>query len=123
MKTTYSYDGTVAANLVEDKDIVNDLTSGGTNKVLSAEQGKTLKGLIDGIDVPEGIGDDVSELQTKMTAVEQKNTQQDTSISQLQTDMDAVEQKKYSARHKHRRPSSQIKKSVVLRRSKCIGVI
>lgn len=93
MKITYSYDGTVAANLVEDKDIVNDLTSGGTNKVLSAEQGKTLKGLIDDIDVPEGIGADVTELQTKMTAVEQKNTQQDTSISQLQTDVDAVEQK------------------------------
>lgn len=47
MKTTYNYEGTVAANLVEDKDIVNDLTTGGANKVLSAEQGKTLKGLID----------------------------------------------------------------------------
>lgn len=42
MKTTYNYEGTVAANLVEDKDIVNDLTTGGTNKVLSAEQGKAL---------------------------------------------------------------------------------
>ncbi|MFI3272914.1 MAG: hypothetical protein R3Y11_12590 [Pseudomonadota bacterium] len=30
-------------------DIVNDLTTGGTAKVLSAEQGKTLKGLIDTI--------------------------------------------------------------------------
>lgn len=88
MKTTYNYEGTVAANLVEDKDIVNDLTSGGTNKVLSAEQGKTLKGLIDGIDVPEGIGDDVSELQTKMTAVEQKNTQQDTNIASLQAKLE-----------------------------------
>lgn len=47
MKTTYNYEGTVAANLVEDKDIVNDLTTGGTNKVLSAEQGKVLKGLVD----------------------------------------------------------------------------
>ena len=27
MKTTYNYEGTVAANLVEDKDIVNDLTT------------------------------------------------------------------------------------------------
>lgn len=30
-------------------DIVNDLTTGGTNKALSAEQGKALKDLIDGI--------------------------------------------------------------------------
>lgn len=30
-------------------DIVNDLTTGGTNKALSAEQGKALKALIDGI--------------------------------------------------------------------------
>lgn len=30
-------------------DIVNDLTTGGTNKALSAEQGKDLKALIDGI--------------------------------------------------------------------------
>lgn len=34
-------------------DIVNDLTTGGTTKVLSAEQGKTLKGLIDAIHVFE----------------------------------------------------------------------
>lgn len=47
MKTTYNYEGTIAVNLVEDKDIVNDLTTGGTNKVLSAEQGKVLKGLVD----------------------------------------------------------------------------
>ena len=31
------------------KDIINNLTSGGTTKVLSAEQGKTLKGLIDSL--------------------------------------------------------------------------
>lgn len=32
-------------------DIVNDLTTGGTNKVLSAEQGKALKALIDAVHV------------------------------------------------------------------------
>ena len=35
------------ADHVKKTDIVNDLTTGGTNKVLSAEQGKALKALID----------------------------------------------------------------------------
>lgn len=58
--------------LVSDKvaktDIVNDLTSGGTGKVLSAEQGKALKTLIDAIDahshtnkaILDGLGKDAS---------------------------------------------------------------
>ena len=93
MKTTYNYEGKVAANLVEDKDIVNDLTIGGTNKVLSAEQGKTLKGLIDS-STPAGFDQlvsDVEQAQTDITqaksdirSVQQKNTQQDTSIADLQ---------------------------------------
>lgn len=68
MKTTYNYEGTVAANLVEDKDIVNNLTTGGTNKVLSAEQGKVLKGLVDSA-TPEGFDQlvsDVEGLQAKL---------------------------------------------------------
>lgn len=97
MKTTYNYEGTVAANLVEDKDIINDLTTGGTNKVLSAEQGKTLKGLIDS-STPEGFDqlvDDVEQAQTDITqaksdiqSLQQKNTQQDTSIADLQAKLE-----------------------------------
>lgn len=51
-KKTYQYVnnawvefGSNAANL--ESEIVNDLTTGGENKILSAEQGKVLKGLID----------------------------------------------------------------------------
>lgn len=97
MKTTYSYDGTVAANLVEDKDIVNDLTTGGTSKVLSAEQGKVLKGLVDASQ-PEGFDQlvsDVEQAQTDITqaksdiqSVQQKNTQQDTSIASLKAKLE-----------------------------------
>ena len=97
MKTTYNYEGTVAANLVEDKDIVNDLTTGGTNKVLSAEQGKVLKGLVDASQ-HEGFDQlvsDVEQAQTDITkaksdiqAVQQKNTQQDTSIASLQSKLE-----------------------------------
>lgn len=97
MKTTYNYEGTVAANLVEDKDIVNDLTTGGTNKVLSAEQGKTLKGLIDS-STPDGFDQlvsdveqaqsDITQAQSDIQSVQQKNTQQDTSISELQAKLE-----------------------------------
>ena len=41
----------ITSGKVNVTDIVNDLTTGGTTKVLSAEQGKTLKGLIDAIHV------------------------------------------------------------------------
>ena len=97
MKKTYNYEGTVAANLVEDKDIVNDLTTGGTNKVLSAEQGKTLKGLIvsstpDGFD--QLVSDveqaqlDITQAKSDIQSVQQKNTQQDTSIAALQSKLE-----------------------------------
>lgn len=90
MKTTYNYEGTVAANLVEDKDIVNDLTTGGNNKVLSAEQGKVLKGLVDSSQ-PEGFDQlvsDVAQAKTNIQSIQQKNTQQDTSIAALQAKLE-----------------------------------
>lgn len=37
-----NYDGSKSYNLLQDSDIVNNLTSGGTNKPLSAQQGKVL---------------------------------------------------------------------------------
>lgn len=97
MKTTYNYEGTVAANLVEDKDIVNDLTTGGTNKVLSAEQGKVLKGLV-ATSQPEGFDQlkkdvkqaqsDITQAEADIQSVQQKNTQQDTSIASLQAKLE-----------------------------------
>lgn len=90
MKTTYNYDGKVAANLVEDKDVVNDLTTGGSNKVLSAEQGKTLKELIDS-SKPDGFDQlvsDVEQAKSNIQAVQQKNTQQDTSIASFQAKLE-----------------------------------
>lgn len=93
MKTTYNYEGTVAANLVEDKDIVNDLTTGGANKVLSAEQGKTLKGLIDS-STPEGFDQlqqdvaqtkqDVTQAKSDISTLQASDTQQDADISEIQ---------------------------------------
>lgn len=97
MKTTYSYDGSVAANLVEDKDIVNNLTTGGTNKVLSAEQGKVLKGLVNASQ-PEGFDqlvvdvaqakEDITQAETNIQSLQQKDTQQDSSITALQAKLE-----------------------------------
>ena len=44
-----NYQGTTDYNLLEDSDIVNNLTTTATNKALSANQGKQLKELIDGL--------------------------------------------------------------------------
>lgn len=44
-----NYQGTTNYNLLEDKDIVNNLTTTATNKALSASQGKTLNDTINGI--------------------------------------------------------------------------
>lgn len=44
-----NYQGTTDYNLLEDKDIVNNLTTTATNKALSANQGKQLKTLIDNL--------------------------------------------------------------------------
>ena len=44
-----NYQGTTDYNLLEDKDIVNNLTTTATNKVLSASQGKTLNDTINSI--------------------------------------------------------------------------
>lgn len=38
------------ADYVAKTDIINDLVTGGTDKVLSAEQGKTIKTILDGLD-------------------------------------------------------------------------
>jgi hypothetical protein len=42
-------DNTEAADILRTADIVDDLVTGGTNKVLSAQQGVVLKGLVDGV--------------------------------------------------------------------------
>lgn len=44
-----NYNGDTNYNLLEDDDIVNSLTSTATNKALSANQGKQLKTLLDGL--------------------------------------------------------------------------
>ena len=74
-------------------DIVNDVTTGGTSKPLSAEQGKTLKGLIDAINVVLTSNDtDLDVLQEVVTYIKANRTTLTSlgisSISGLQTALD-----------------------------------
>ena len=50
----------LVADHVKKSEIVNDLTTGGTDKVLSAEQGKALKALIDALDTSSHTHDNKS---------------------------------------------------------------
>jgi len=75
-------------------DIINDVTTGGTNKPLSAEQGKTLKGLIDAINVVLQSNDtDLDVLQEVVTYIKANRTTLTSlniaSISGLQAALDA----------------------------------
>lgn len=77
MIKVYDYDGTAEHDLLEQGDVVNDLTTGGTNKVLSAEQGKVLKGLVDASQ-PEGFDQlvsDVAHAKTDIQGLQTSDTQ------------------------------------------------
>lgn len=85
MIKVYDYDGTAEHDLLEQGDVVNDLTTGGTNKALSAEQGKVLKGLVDASQ-PEGFDQlvsDVAQAKTDIEGLQTSDTQQDEDIAEL----------------------------------------
>lgn len=85
-----NYDGNKDYNVLTDGDVVDSLTSTSANTPLSANQGKVLKGLIDGIEVgtdPE-VTKDISTLKTQMqtansniSSLQSSDTQQDSDIS------------------------------------------
>ena len=51
MLPIYEYNGTLAGNLLENKDVINALTSSDTTKPLSASQGKVLNDKFNGIKI------------------------------------------------------------------------
>lgn len=75
-----NYNGDTDYTLLEQKDVVDNLTSTSANVPLSANQGKLLKGMIDGIEV----GTDPSVTQDISTLKSQMSTAQ-SDISELQT--------------------------------------
>lgn len=54
-----NYQGTTDYNLLEDSDIVNNLTTTATNKALSANQGRQLKSLIDNLLPDLAVGQEI----------------------------------------------------------------
>ena len=87
-----NYAGNQDYNVLTDEDVVDNLTSTSTTAPLSANQGKALKALIDGVDVGTGpsVTQDISQLKTQMetansniTDLQSSDTEQDSEIATI----------------------------------------
>ena len=85
-----NYNGDQDYNVLTDTDVVDNLTSSSTTAPLSANQGKALKALIDGVEVgtDPSVTEDIEQLQTQMqtansniTALQSSDTEQDSEIA------------------------------------------
>lgn len=77
-----NYEGNQDYNVLTDEDVIDGLTSTSATTPLSANQGKVLKGLIDGIEVgtDPSVTADIEQLQTQMGTA-------NSNIGTLQTQM------------------------------------
>ena len=87
-----NYNGDQDYNVLTDEDVVDNLTSTSTTAPLSANQGKQLKTMIDGIEVgtDPSVTDDISSLKTEMKTansnisnLQSSDSSQDTEISEI----------------------------------------
>ena len=87
-----NYEGNQDYNVLTDEDIVDGLTSTSVTTPLSANQGKVLKGLIDGIEVgtDPSVTQDISNLKTQMQTansnisdLQSNDTEQDSEIATI----------------------------------------
>lgn len=87
-----NYNGDQDYNVLTDEDVVDGLTSTSATTPLSANQGKVLKGLIDGIEVGTDptVTKDISTLKSQMQtansnigALQSSDTEQDSEIATL----------------------------------------
>lgn len=87
-----NYEGNQDYNVLTDEDVVDGLTSTSTTTPLSANQGKVLKGLIDGIEVGTNptVTQDISTLKTQMqtansniSELQESDSSQDSEIATL----------------------------------------
>lgn len=87
-----NYEGNQDYNVLTDEDVVDNLTSISTTAPLSANQGKVLKALIEGVDVgtDPSVTQDISNLKTQMgtansniTALQSSDTKQDSEIATI----------------------------------------
>lgn len=87
-----NYEGNKDYNVLTDEDVVDGLTSTSATTPLSANQGKVLKGLIDGIEVGTDptVTSDISTLKTQMqtansniSSLQSSDTEQDSEIATI----------------------------------------
>lgn len=87
-----NYNGDNDYTLLEQKDVVDNLTSTSANVPLSANQGKVLKGMIDGIEVgtDPSVTQDINDLKSKMQTaqsnisdLQSSDTEQDSDIADI----------------------------------------
>ena len=87
-----NYAGNQDYNVLTDEDVVDNLTSTSTTAPLSANQGKALKALIDGVEVgtDPSVTGDIQQLKTQMqtansniTALQSSDTEQDSEIATI----------------------------------------
>lgn len=87
-----NYAGNQDYNVLTDEDVVDNLTSTSTSTPLSANQGKVLKALIDGVEVgtDPSVTEDIEQLQKQMqtansniTALQSSDTEQDSEIATI----------------------------------------
>lgn len=87
-----NYNGDQDYNVLTDSDVVDNLTSTSTSTPLSANQGKVLKALIDGVEVGTDptVTEDIEQLQTQMqtansniSSLQSSDTEQDSEIATI----------------------------------------
>lgn len=87
-----NYEGNQDYNVLTDEDVVDNLTSTSTTAPLSANQGKALKALIDGVEVGTDptVTQDISTLKTQMQTansnisnLQSSDTEQDSEIAKI----------------------------------------
>lgn len=87
-----NYEGNQDYNVLTDEDVVDGLTSTSATTPLSANQGKVLKGLIDGLEVGTDptVTQDINQLKTQMQTantnisdLQSSETEQDSDISDI----------------------------------------
>ena len=90
-----NYEGNKDYNVLTDVDVVDNLTSTSTSTPLSANQGKALKALIDGIDVgtDPSVTEDISQLKTQMQTANSNISNLKSSDSSQDTEISAIKAK------------------------------
>jgi hypothetical protein len=90
-----NYEGSQDYNVLTDEDVVDNLTSTSATTPLSANQGKVLKALIDGVDVgtDPSVTKDIEQLQTQMRTANSNITELQSSDSSQDSEIETIKAK------------------------------